>query len=65
MSSSIDRLIDIIEEHHSMEQSYRIILEALETRQLPPESSLPVFRDELVNETFFAILERITGKEYK
>lgn len=48
-----------------MEQSYRIILEALETRQLPPESSLPVFRDELVNETFFAILERATGKEYK
>lgn len=65
MISGIDRLIEIIEERYALEQALRIILEALEPRQLPSESSLPLFRDTLVNETFFAILEHATGKEYK
>ena len=65
MINGIDKLVEIIEDRYAMEQAMRIILWSLETRQLPPESSLPLFSDSLVNETFFAILERITGKEYK
>lgn len=65
MISGIDSLIRVIEDRCALEQALRIILEAAETRQLPPESSLPLFSDELVSETFFAILRHVTGKEYK
>ena len=64
MTSSIDRLIEVVEDRTAMELAFRIILEATESKQLPPEGNLPVFHDQIVNCNFFTILERVTGKSY-
>lgn len=64
MMSNSDRLIEIIEDHTSMELAFRVIMEAMLTKELPSEGSLPVFNDELVQENVIFILEKATGKEY-
>lgn len=64
MGDKIDRLIEIIEDRTSMELALRMIMEALETKELPNEGSLPCFNDEIVEENFITILEKATGKEY-
>lgn len=64
MMCNTDRLIQIIEDHTSMETGYRMILEAIETRELPKESSLPCFNDEMVSDNLVEILEKVTGKKY-
>lgn len=61
MSSDFNRLIDIIEDRVSMETSFRIIEEALESGKIPKEGTLPCFNDELMNEIFLSILEKIAS----
>lgn len=41
-----------------------IILGAIETRQLPPEYTLPVFNDSTSDEVLRKILENVTGCSY-
>lgn len=64
MTNTTDRLIEIIEDHASMELAIRIIMETMETKELPPEGTLPCFNESIVEENFIAILKRITGKDY-
>lgn len=64
MLSNTDRLIEIIEDHHSYELAMRIVLQAAETHELPPEGVLPTFNDSLDSDTFISLLERVTGKRY-
>lgn len=64
MISNTDRLIEIIEDHHSYELAMRIVLQAAETHELPPEGVLPTFNDSLASDTFISLLERVTGKRY-
>lgn len=65
MISNTDRLIEIIEDHNSMEIALRIICDALESRELPKEGTLPIFNDELVSDMVVMILEGVTGCEYE
>lgn len=64
MISNTDRLIEIIEDHNSYELAMRIVLQAAETHELPPEGVLPTFNDSLASDTFISLLERVTGKRY-
>lgn len=64
MEQPLDRLISAIEDRVLLDLALRVILEAAETKELPRESSLPVFNDELTGTVFIAVLEKITGKEY-
>lgn len=64
MTSNTDRLIEIIEDHHSYELAMRIVLQAAETHKLPPEGLLPTFNDSLASDTLEALLEHITGDKY-
>lgn len=64
MQDGISRIVSIIEDRALWEIGLRIIMEAAETKELPTEASLPVFNDVLTNETFIAVLEKITGKTY-
>lgn len=60
-----DTLIEIIQDHTSMEIGIRMILEALETKKLPPEGILPVFNDSLLSDEFTSCLEIASGQKYK
>ena len=42
-----------------------MILEAAETKELPPMSLIPSFNDDMVEDRIMSILELVTGKEYK
>lgn len=64
MMNNTDRLIEIIEDHSSMEQALRMILEASRTKELPNEGTLPCFNEAVVEDEVKAILEQVTGKEY-
>lgn len=47
-----------------MDTALRIIMEASETKVLPPQSNLPCFNDEIAGENLVAILQKVTGKRY-
>ncbi len=64
MVSNTDRLIEIIEDHTSYEIGVRMIMEAAETHELPPEGTLPIFNDSTASEDIKTTLELITGKKY-
>lgn len=64
MSDGIDRIVKKIEDSALLDMGLRIILDAVETKELPKESSLPIFNDILTNEMFVSILEKVTGKTY-
>lgn len=64
MEESMGRLIEIVEDHTSMELAMRMVMEAAETKELPNEGSLPCFNDGIIEENFIALLEKVTGKEY-
>lgn len=60
-----DKLIEIIEDHNSLVQALQFILEAAETKELPPEALLPIFNDSFLEDQLIDILALVTGKEYK
>ena len=59
-----DRLIDIIEDRKAFDDATIMILEAAETKELPPMSLIPSFNDDMVEDRIMSILELVTGKEY-
>lgn len=65
MISNTDRLIEIIEDHASYEIALRMVMEAAETHELPPEGILPVFNDSLASDNIKTVLELVSGKKYK
>ena len=60
-----DRLISIIEDRKAFDDATIIILEAAETKELPPVNFLPSFSDVIIEDRIMRILELVTGKEYK
>lgn len=60
-----DTLIEIIQDHTSMEIGIRMILEALETKKLPPQGIVPTFNDSLIDENVMECLELAAGQKYK
>ena len=59
-----DKLLEVVQDHTSLVQSLQFILEAAETKKLPPEALLPMFNDCFLGDQLINILELVTGKEY-
>lgn len=59
-----DKLIEIVQDHTSLVQALRIILEASETKKLPPYATLPTFNDSILDDQVRTALEFITGYKY-
>lgn len=59
-----DKLLEVVQDHTSLVQALQFILEAAETKKLPPYDVLPVFNDYLLNDRLKGILELVTGEKY-
>ncbi len=59
-----DKLLEAVQDHTSLVQALQFILEAAETKKLPPYGVLPVFNDDLLNDRLKGILELVTGEKY-
>nr|DAP38741.1 MAG TPA: hypothetical protein [Caudoviricetes sp.] len=59
-----DKLLEVVQDHTSLVQALQFILEAAETKKLPPYGTLPVFNDDLLNDRLKGILELVTGEKY-
>lgn len=59
-----DRLIGIIEDRKAFDDATIMILEAAETKELPPMNFLPSFSDVIIEDRILSILELVTGKKY-
>lgn len=59
-----DKLLEVVQDHTSLVQALQFILEAAETKKLPPYGVLPVFNDGLLNDRLKGILELVTGEKY-
>lgn len=60
----IDKLIEIVQDHTSLVQTLRLILDAAETKKLPPYATLPTFNDSILDDQVRTALEFITGDKY-
>ena len=60
----IDKLIEIVQDHTSLVQALQFILEAAETKKLPPYGILPTFNDDLLEDQVRITLELVTGEKY-
>ena len=59
-----DKLLEVVQDHTSLVIALQFILEAAETKKLPPYGVLPVFNDDLLNDQVRTALELITGEKY-
>ncbi len=59
-----DRLIDIIEDRKSLDDAVVIIMEAAETKVLPPIANIPSFHNDTTERNVIDTLELVTGKKY-
>ena len=59
-----DKLLEVVQDHTSLVHALQFILEAAETKKLPPYGVLPVFNDDLLNDQVRIALELITGEKY-
>ena len=59
-----DKLLEVVQDHTSLVQALQFILEAAETKKLPPYGILSVFNDDLLNDRLKGILELVTGEKY-
>lgn len=59
-----DKLLEVVQDHTSLVQALQFILEAAETKKLPPYGVLPVFNDDLLNDQVRIALELVTGEKY-
>ena len=59
-----DKLIEIVQDHTSLVQALRIILDAVETKKLPTYATLPTFNDSILDDQVRTALEFITGDKY-
>lgn len=61
----MEKLIEIIEDRAALEMGLRVIMSVIETKKLPDEALLPTFYDEIVENQFINILEKIAGEKYE
>ena len=59
-----DKLIEIVQDHTSLVQALRLLLEAAETKKLPPYATIPTFHDSILDDQVRTALEFITGDKY-
>ena len=59
-----DKLLEVVQDHTSLVQALRLILEAAETKKLPPYTTLPTFNDSILDDQVRTALEFITGNKY-
>ena len=59
-----DKLLEVVQDHTSLVQALRFILEAAETKKLPPYGLLPTFNDSFLDDWLRIALELITGEKY-
>ena len=59
-----DKLIEIVQDHTSLVQALRIILDAAETKKLPSYATIPTFNDSILDDQVRTALEFITGEKY-
>lgn len=59
-----DKLIEIVQDHTSLVQALQFILEAAETKKLPPYGILPTFKNDLLEDQVRITLELVTGEKY-
>ena len=59
-----DRLIDIIEDRKSLDDAVVIIMEAAETKVLPPLANIPSLNNDTTERNVIETLELVTGKKY-
>ena len=59
-----DKLIEIVQDHTSLVQALRLILEAAETKKLPSAGIIPEFNDSYLADEFQKTLEMVAGEEY-
>lgn len=59
-----DRLINIIEDRRALNDALHIIMEAAETKVLPPVANIPSFNDEITERSVIITLELVTDKKY-
>lgn len=59
-----DKLLEVVQDHTSLVIALQFILEAAETKKLPPYGVLPVFNDDLLDDQVRTALELVTGEKY-
>lgn len=59
-----DKLLEVVQDHTSLVHALQLILEAAETKKLPPYGILPTFNDSLLDDQVRIALELITGEKY-
>lgn len=59
-----DKLLEVVQDHTSLVQALQFVLEAAETKKLPPYCVLPTFNDPLLDDQVITALELITGEKY-
>ena len=59
-----DKLLEVVQDHTSLVQALQFILEAAETKKLPPYGILPTFNDSILDDQVRTALEFITGDKY-
>ena len=59
-----DKLIEIVQDHTSLVIALQFILDAAETKKLPPYATLPTFNDSILDDQVRIALESITGDKY-
>ena len=59
-----DKLLEIAQDHSSLVQALRLILEAAETKKLPPYATIPTFNDSILDDQVRTAIEFITGDKY-
>ena len=59
-----DKLLEVVQDHTSLVIALQFILEAAETKKLPPYSLLPTFNDSFLDDRLMIALELITGEKY-
>ena len=59
-----DKLIEIVQDHTSLVQALRLILDSAETKKLPSYATIPTFNDSILDDQVRTALEFITGDKY-
>ena len=59
-----DKLLEVVQDHTSLVQALQFILEAAETKKLPPYGLLPTFNDPFLDDRLRIALELVTGEKY-
>ena len=59
-----DKLLEVVQDHTSLVQALQFILEAAETKKLPPYGVLPTFNDDMLEDQVRIALELVTGEKY-